>query len=103
MYEMSSIPTKNDPPFETRQIPRPTDVVPLYSITEKLKAITNENFDLIMRLHEVLVGAYGGKPVCVDSPADRSTLSGDIAADLQVACGINEVIRDLYERLGISL
>ena len=78
-------------------------MTPLTTITGKLKEISNENFDLIMRLHESLVGAFNGKPACLDAPADCSTFVGDISGDLQIACGINEVIQSLCERLGISI
>lgn len=111
MYESSgtynnpdSIMTANEPVPYRNSIPqKPEPMPPLTAIAEKLKGISNENFDLVMRLHESLVGTFGGKPACLDAPADRSTFVGDISGDLQIACGINEVIRSLYERLGLSM
>lgn len=103
-YNLDSVKTANDPvPYRNNIQQTPGPMPPLNTITGKLKEISNENFDLVMRLHESLVGAFGGKPSCIDNPSDRSTFVGDISADLQIACGINEVIRSLYECLGLSV
>ena len=103
-YNHNSVPTANEPlPYINSIQQKPETMPPLTVIAGKLKEISNENFDLIMRLHENLVGAFDGKPACLDGPADRSTFASDISGDLQIACGINEVIRSLYERLGISI
>lgn len=103
-YNPDSVKTANEPvPYRNNIQQKPEPMPPLTAITEKLKGISNENFDLVMRLHENLVGPFCGKPACLDAPADRSTFVGDISGDLQIACGINEVIRSLYERLGISM
>lgn len=76
---------------------------PLAATTEKLAYMLKENLELLLRLYTSMCGNIDFKVPCLDAPIDRSTIVSDIEADLQVAVGTNEIIRTLFERLGIEL